>query len=95
MPDTWTMEEAQNNFAAIAQAAYAGQPQFIRHNGQNKVVLISAQKWAESEKTQSDTIGHQADVPKKDFIDFLLSAPQGDWEFEPEKDALKLRDVDF
>lgn len=97
MSDTWTIEEAQSNFAAIAKAAYAGQPQFIQHNGQDEVALISAQKWAESEKavTKSDTIGGQATAPKKDFIDFLLSAPQCDWEFEPEKGALKLRDVDF
>lgn len=95
MSDTWTMEEAKNDFTAIAEAAYAGQPQFIQQNGQDEVVLISAQKWEEKDKSQSDMLGRQADAPKKDFIEFLLSAPQGDWDFAPEKDALKMRNVDF
>lgn len=97
MSNTWTMEEAKNDFDSIAKAAYAGQPQIIQHNGQDDVVLISAQKWTEREKTiiKSDMIDPQPDAPKKDFIDFLLSAPQGDWEPEQANDALQMRDVDF
>lgn len=70
MENTWTMEEATHDFAAVAKAAYSGQIQHIK-SATHPDLLISVEKVVE--KTP------EAEVEEnRRFVEFLMSGPKGD-----------------
>lgn len=86
MENTWTMDDAKTDFTAIADAVYAGQPQYITNHSHPDLVITTKNRFEQTKNNEKEE-----DMA---FVDFLLSAPQGDWEQDQDKDALKMRDLD-
>ncbi len=72
--------------------------QHVKHPQTEKETVIPMSDdnltFGNSAGISSDTVKSKSPT-EKNFIEFLLSMPQGDWKDEPAKDALKMRDVDF
>ena len=75
------------NFDAIAEAAFTGEPQYIKPASHQDLVLTAQTSNGQKESCEKE--------PNMNFIEFLLSAPQGDWEFAPEEDTPKVRDIEL
>jgi prevent-host-death family protein len=77
---TWKLADAKNKFSEVFNKALAGEPQTISRRGE-EVVVIAKRDYEKSLKKK----------PKKNFIEHLLSIPQGD---EPvfEREKWQMRD---
>ena len=81
----WPLQDANDRFSAIIDAAIAGNPQRVIRRGKPAVVVLAAEEYerlCQLEKAKSPT-----------FAELLLAIPQDDGEFE----ALRLpsRPADF
>lgn len=70
MSDTWTIEEAKNDFGAIAEAAYTGSPQYVTDPVRKSLVLITSE--------QFEIMMTLTEIKNREFSDFLVSGPKGD-----------------
>lgn len=70
MENIWTVEDVRNDFAAIAQAAYAGEPQYVTNHSQPDLVILT--------KSSFDQIKQQERGENRQFVEFLISGPKGD-----------------
>lgn len=70
MADTWTMEDMRADFAAIADAAYSGKPQFVTNGSSPALVIMTARQFEEMKKNE--------EAENKRFVEFLMSGPKGD-----------------
>lgn len=88
MSDVWTMEDVSKDFNAIAEAAYTGQPQYVTNGDNEDLVIIPKGKF--------ELLETKKQAENKDFVEFLLSIPQGEPFIDEEgRQELKLRDVEF
>ena len=83
--DAWPMEDAQNRFSAVVNAALAGTPQQVNRRGQPAVVVLAVEEY--------ERLLHLAKANAPSFADCLLAIPKDGGEFE--RLPLPLRSVDF
>lgn len=95
-----TLQDAENSFAAIVDAALTGDPQRITREGKPAVVVLSADECArlcehrQASPPTRDSAETQEDIPS--FAELLLAIPKGGpGDFEFERIPLKPRSVDF
>ena len=94
MGDQWTLQDAKNKFSAVVEAARKGVPQHVTKRGVDAVVVLSAEEYrrlAELDESRK---------PKRDFVEFLFSAPklpEGMEDlFDPEnRPEIVMRDITF
>ena len=70
----WPIQDAQNRFSALVDAALNGSPQLVTQKGQPAVVVLAAEEYerlCELDKKRASS-----------FVDHLLAMPQDDGEFE-------------
>ena len=68
----WPIQDAQNRFGAVVEAALAGEPQRVTRRGKPAVVVLAAEEYE-----------RLCELDKKSsFVDHLLAMPQDDGEFE-------------
>lgn len=70
MENCWTMEEAKNDFTAVAEAVYAGQPQYVINHSHPDLVIIT--------KSRYEQLEGEKKKENKRFVEFLMSGPKGD-----------------
>jgi len=61
----WQLQTAKQRFSEVIRAVEAGEPQFITKNGKEVAAIIDINDYRETHKRE-----------EKNFVDFLLSAPQ-------------------
>lgn len=84
MPAEWSFKDAETRFRDVAEAASSGKPQYIKDGDASGYIVMSLDDFEQLQRENDK---------QKTFTEFLLSAPQGDWEL-PSSD-LKLRDVNL
>ena len=70
----WSLQDAQDKFGALVNAALAGEPQRVTRRGRPVVVVLAAEEYdrlRRLEKAAAPTLG-----------ELLLEMPQDDVEFE-------------
>lgn len=72
--DAWPLQDAENQFGAIVDAALAGTPQQVTRRGKPAVVVLAAEDY--------ERLRHLEKANASGFADFLLAIPQDDGEFE-------------
>lgn len=88
MENTWTLEEAKTDFAAIADAVYAGKPQYVTNHSHPDLVIIT--------KSKFELMKNQDAEENKKFVEFLMSIPKGEsFIDETEERNIPLRDIEF
>ena len=70
MENSWTIEEANRDFTAIAEAVYAGEPQNVTNHTHPDLVIITKSRYDELEGEEKEE--------NKRFIDLLMSIPKGE-----------------
>ena len=70
----WTLQDAQNRFSAVVNAALAGKPQTVTRRGTPAVVVVAVEDYKRLCQAEMDR------APT--FVDHLLAFPQGGEEFE-------------
>lgn len=88
MANTWTIEDAKNDFGLVAEAAYAGEPQYVTNHSHPELVIITKKRY--------DQLDGENKEENRKFIQYLMSGPKGDIfpdGYEPTE--LTLRDVEF
>jgi prevent-host-death family protein len=46
--NVWQLQEAKNQFSAVAEQAVEGRPQIVTKHGQPFVVIVSVKQWEQS-----------------------------------------------
>lgn len=86
MENTWTMEEAKNDFTAIAEAVYAGKPQYVTNHSHPDLVITTKSRVERTEQEEDN----------KRFVEFLLSIPKEEAFIEENEERnIPLRDIEF
>ena len=70
----WTIQDAQNRFRAVVDAALDGEPQRVTRRGKPAVIVLAVDEYerlCELDKKRASS-----------FVDLLLQMPQDDGEFE-------------
>ena len=80
--NTWSMQDAKNKFCKLANDAYAGTPQFVTKRGAPMVAVVNADYLKDLQKNSQPS-----------FVNFLLSMPKDDQEFE--RLEIKPREIEF
>lgn len=80
---SWSLQDAKNRFSELVERARTEGPQEVTRNGQEAVVIVSAEEWRGLRK-QSSTLA-----------DFLLSSPLAGSGLEVERDVSPPRDVNL
>ncbi|MCQ8782865.1 type II toxin-antitoxin system Phd/YefM family antitoxin [Mangrovibrevibacter kandeliae] len=70
MGNQWTLQDATNEFPAVVEAAQGGAPQHVTRQGVEAVVVLSAEEYR---RLMALDAGRE---PKRDFVEFLFSAPK-------------------
>ena len=83
----WRLQDAKAQFSAVVEAALNGQAQHVTRRGKRAVVVVSELEYQRLQQ------GAHASAPG--FIEHLLAMPRGAVPVEPERAALKPRDLDF
>ena len=79
----WSLQDAKNRFSELVERARKEGPQEVTRNGQEAVVVVSAEEWR-AIREQSSTLA-----------DFLLSSPLAGSRLEFERDVSPLRIVNL
>lgn len=83
---TWQLQDAENRFSAVVDAALAGEPQQVTRRGRPAVVVMAVAEYERLCKSeQSDT---------STFMEHLLAIPRGG-DFDFERWPLDSRPVDL
>lgn len=83
----WSIQDGKDGFSALVDAAKNG-PQTVTKHGKRAAVLVAADEF--------DRLTAAKRVPKKNFVEHLLSIPQSDDDdFEFERLPFVMRDVEF
>ena len=93
----WPLQDAQNRFSAVVDAALAGEPQRVTRRGKPAVVVLAAEEYERLCKGEPDS------APTHDnaytFVDHLLAIPKcGDddaFELPPRTRDFHPREIDF
>ena len=83
----WALQDAKNRFSAVVDAALAGEPQQVTRRGKPAVVVVSVSEY--------DRLRNHTAESAPSFIEHLLSIPEGDDEFKPERIPLTARSLEF
>ena len=87
----WTIQDAQNRFRAVVDAALDGEPQRVTRHGKPAVIVLAVEDY------QRLCQAEKADAPN--FIEHLLAIPKATdddtFELPPRTRDLRLRDIDF
>ena len=81
----WALQDAKNRFSAVVNAALDGEPQRVTRRGRPAVVVIAVDDY--ERLCQAEKAG------APDFIEHLLSIPQGGPDDLLDGPSLNLRDV--
>ncbi|WP_102959656.1 type II toxin-antitoxin system prevent-host-death family antitoxin [Mangrovicella endophytica] len=63
MDRIWTLQEAETQFAGIADAAPAGEPQRVATEGAEAVIVLSAEDYEPLAKRPKTLVQHLMDAP--------------------------------
>lgn len=80
----WSIQDGKDSFSAMVEASQRA-PQTVTKHGKRTAVLVAAEEF--------DKMAAAQNLPKKNFVEHLLSMPQDDGEFE--RIPFKLRDIEF
>jgi antitoxin Phd len=72
---TWSLQDAENRFSAVVNAASRGEPQVVTKHGKPAVVVVSAEQYERLRDIE------RAQAPS--FSQRLLAMPTDDEAFEP------------
>ena len=89
----WPLQDAQNRFGALVDAALNGPPQLVTQKGQPAVVVLAAEEYERLCK------GEPGSAPTHDnaytFVDHLLAIPKGGDDFDFERWPLEPRPLNL
>jgi antitoxin Phd len=74
MRDPWSLQDAENRFSAVVEAARRGEPQLVTRRGVPAVVVLAAEDYARLKALE------ERQAPS--FIEQLLAMPQDDEAFD-------------
>ena len=70
----WPLQDANNRFSALVNAALAGEPQHVTRRGEPAVVVLAVDEYERLRRME------RADAPT--FAELLIEIPQDDDEFD-------------
>ena len=82
-PGHWLLQDAKARFSELVRRVRSEGPQHVTVHGRDAVVVISAEEFR---RLQGDATGQA-------LIDAMQASPCRDFEIEPRRDALPVRDV--
>lgn len=82
----WSIQDGKDGFSALVEAARE-KPQTVTKHGKPAVVVVAVEEFARMSEKEG--------LPKKNFIEHLLSIPQGGEDFEFERIPVVMRDIEF
>jgi antitoxin Phd len=88
----WTLQDAKNKFSEVVEAAMAGEVQEVTKRGKPAVVIMSVAEFARLNAAA------QGEVQKPNFVEFLLSFPQGGPDTDEDifpRIPMTLREIEF
>jgi len=98
MGNHWTLQDADENFSAVVEAARRGEPQHLTDEGAKMVVVLSAAEFA---RLTGQELAHaEQEPPGKSFVQHLLDFPElpegmeDIFDFE-DRPQLKMRNLEF
>lgn len=80
----WQLQEAKNRFSEVVDKALTEGPQRVTRHGKDAVVVIATSEYE-----------RMANPPRKSFVEFLLSAPKVDIDFEEGRKTSRSRNFTF
>lgn len=81
---SWQLQDAKNRFSEVVDKALTEGPQYVTRNGKDAVVVVATAEFQPQTKP-----------PKKSFVEFLLSAPKVDIDFEEGRKTGRSRNFTF